>query len=74
MIAKTLLMLLTLGLASVLTAYGVWFALKARQGWQDSASNDENGEPGWMVLGALGSGACLIALVWLACELADNTN
>lgn len=74
MIAKTFLMLLTLGQAAILAAFGVWFAFKAYQGWQDSRRSDEDGEPGWLIMGTLCGGACFIALVRLAYQLAINRN
>ena len=70
MITKTFVMLFLLGVGAVLWAFGIWFAAKAYQGWQDSSKDDEGSESGWFILGTLGAISCLIALVRLAYHLA----
>jgi uncharacterized membrane protein HdeD (DUF308 family) len=71
MIAKTAAMLIVLLSAAVTTAFGVWFAVKMHQGWQAAREEPESGEPGWMILGALGLVACVITLLGLAYNLAS---
>jgi uncharacterized membrane protein HdeD (DUF308 family) len=72
MIVKTAAMLILLLGAAIIAALGVWFAFNMHKGWLDARSGSDDGEPGWMIFGALGLIACAITLIGLAYNLASG--